>query len=552
MNSLLLVSLSTCTLSAAWEVTFEKQVIDKAFKTETCAVADVNRDGRLDVIAGENWYAAPDWTPHPFRAMPIEGGYADGRCDYGVDVNGDGWTDVVTVRRASAMEWLENPKGGSGKWKVHKIGDASQTKGVIFADIDGDGVGDFLGATGGPDGPVAWWKQEKDPYSPWRMTEIGKKGGSLHGLGVGDMNRDGRADALVQGGWYEAPENPLTGEWTFHPMDRGHTHHTVVYDFDGDGDQDVAAGDPHGYGLYWWEQVDEGGSPAWKQHTIDDKWSQVGTLIAADVDGDGDSDLVTGKRYYAHNGKDPGADEPALLIWYELSRRDDKASFEKHVIDDDSGVGYTATVTDIDGDGDLDVVTANRKGVHLFVQKGAPTILPLFNGKNLDGWVADESLWSVDNGELIGKTETGIKHNNFIQSKGSYDDFVLTLQVKLVPDSANSGIQFRSEPADHGEVKGYQADIGYGWWGSIYYELSPRALLNDGYKGRGQKAVVKDKWNDYVIYAVGDEMRVEINGTLCTHLFDNERKAGIFAPQIHSGGPTDVRFRNFKLRKVEQ
>jgi hypothetical protein len=273
--------------------------------------------------------------------------------------------------------------------------------------------------------------------------------------------------------------------------------------------------------------------------------------MAADFDGDGDMDLLTGKRYHAHGGKDPGADEPALLVWFELQRTKDEMKFVKHVIDDDSGIGYTITPCDIDGDGDVDVVSANKKGVFLFVQEGSPTYLPLFNGKDLSNWTGDKEPWSVENGQIVGKSETGLKHNSFLASKEPYDDFVLVLEVKLVPDSANSGIQFRSELLDKGhEVKGYQADIGRGWWGGIYEEHG-RRLLNNGYKGLGEKAVIKNDWNDYVVYAVEDELRVEINGTLCTYLKDKASASGIIALQVHSGGPTEVRFRNIKLRKMD-
>ncbi len=549
-----IIVLTVCLAGASTqaEVRFRKHVIDPAFQAEACAVADVNGDGRLDLLAGENWYRAPDWRPQQFRTVARWDGYADVRCDHPADLNGDGRMDLVTVHRGPAMAWLENPGDHQGHWRAYPIGESTMTEGVVAGDLDGDGLIDLIGPTGEKAQAVAWWKAPAERTQPWIKTILGSRGGGLHGIGLGDLNRDGRPDVLVQQGWYEAPADPRQGEWRFHELDRGDTHHPVVYDFDGDGDQDVAASSPHGYGLYWWEQsTGEDGRPVWTRHTIDESISQLHTLVGVDIDGDGDTDLLTGKRYRAHDDRDPGSDEPSLLVWYELRRDDGRATFTRHVIDDDSGVGYVVTPADVDGDGDIDVLTANKKGVFLFEQEGRPTLLPLFDGRTLDNWIGDRTIWSVEDGVIVGRTETGIEHNSFLVSKDHYSDFVLTLEVKLVPDTANSGIQFRSVPRENGEVEGYQADIARGWWGSIYEELA-RGVLHDGYTGRGEKAVVPERWNQYVVYAVGDELRVEINGTVCTAIRDDRRSTGVIALQVHSGGPTEVRFRNIRLKRCQE
>ncbi|MHC4444652.1 MAG: FG-GAP-like repeat-containing protein [Planctomycetota bacterium] len=484
MNRLLFMAIWILVLieAALAEVQFRKYVIDPKFKAESCGVGDLNRDGRADIIAGENWYEAPQWRAHKFRPMAFMKGYADTRCDYAVDMNGNGWLDIVTVRRRANMEWLENPKGKEQLWKAHLIGKSTRTEGVIYADVDGDGRRDFVGSVGKDGQTVAWFKApEKKVSSLWLMTKVGPKGGGPHGMGVGDVNRDGRNDILTRISWYEAPQDATVPDWKFHPLDRGDTHHTVVYDFDSDGDQDIAASSGHAYGLFWWEQQKVNKQMVWKKHLIDKSISQLHDLVLADIDGDGDADLVSGKRYYAHHGKDPGAEEPAKLMWYELKREKGKVTFVPHQIDDDSGVGYVVTPADIDGDGDMDVVSSNQKGVFLFEQMGKPKWLELFNGKDLSNWMGDKSPWSVADGAIVGKTETGLKKNNFLASKENYDNFVLILDVKLVPDKANSGIQFRSKRLDDNHVEGYQADIGAGWWGSIYEEHG-RALMHNGYK----------------------------------------------------------------------
>jgi putative membrane-bound dehydrogenase-like protein len=173
----------------------------------------------------------------------------------------------------------------------------------------------------------------------------------------------------------------------------------------------------------------------------------------------------------------------------------------------------------------------------------ADNLALFFNGRDLTGWHGKESLWSVVDGEIVGKT-TGLGRNEFLISDLAAGDFRLTLEVKLVANEGNSGIQFRSEELDGGEVKGYQADVGAGWWGKLYEEHG-RALIWDR---SGEAHVKPGEWNRYEILANGSQVRTRINGQLCVDLDDQAgRKRGIFAFQLHSGGATEVRFRHIKL-----
>ena len=167
-----------------------------------------------------------------------------------------------------------------------------------------------------------------------------------------------------------------------------------------------------------------------------------------------------------------------------------------------------------------------------------------FTGKDLAGWDADPSLWKVENGELVGKTATGLKRNNFAKGPMVVGDFKLSVKVKLVPNKENSGIQFRSEALEDGEMRGPQADIGAGWWGKLYEE-SGRGLL---WKESGEKHVKADDWNDYVVEATGSKVRTWINGHPCVDLDDPKlSRRGLIAFQLHSGGPLEVRFKDIKL-----
>jgi putative membrane-bound dehydrogenase-like protein len=173
----------------------------------------------------------------------------------------------------------------------------------------------------------------------------------------------------------------------------------------------------------------------------------------------------------------------------------------------------------------------------------------LFNGKDLTGWDGDMKLWSVQNGEIVGKSP-GIKKNTFLTSQMLATDFKLTLKVKLTPNKENSGVQFRSELLPDGEMKGPQADVGLGWWGKLYEE-SGRGVLSDN--KATEKVVKADDWNEYVIVAEGSKVKTYLNGKLCVDVDDTKiSRRGVFGLQIHAGGPMEVRFKDLKLEVLMQ
>jgi hypothetical protein len=201
----------------------------------------------------------------------------------------------------------------------------------------------------------------------------------IHGLGIGDLNGDGRLDIVEKDGWFEGPENPFNGDWKWHKFlfsEKGGAQ-MLIYDIDGDGDNDIVTSlQAHGYGMAWFENELKEGSVSLQKHVImpperpDDPdaayYSQTHALCAGDLNGDGLTDFVTGKRYFAHNGRDPGADEPAVLYWYELTRDEKGARFIPHRIDSDSGVGCQIAVGDVNGDRLDDIAIGNKKGVFVF------------------------------------------------------------------------------------------------------------------------------------------------------------------------------------------
>jgi hypothetical protein len=364
------------------QISFKKTVLDTKFRSEGCAVGDFNRDGKLDIAAGYAYYAAPDWKLTPVVDPPPTYDphqYSNSFVNAAEDLNGDGWTDLIVVDfPGKETWWFENPRESGGAWKRHVCTPVSNNESPQFVDADGDGKRELLMAVApkqedsdGPDRQMAILRRQPDPAAPWSIRAISAKAAPStvkysHGLGLGDVNKDGRSDVIVTEGWWEAPAEASQAEWKFHRAGFGPAAaHMFAYDFDGDGDNDVLSSSAHAFGIWWHERTPEG----WKTHEIDKSFSQTHSMCLADINGDGLPDFVTGKRWWAHGPTgDPGSDQPAVMFWFELRREGGKPVWTPHQFDHDSGVGTQFEVADVNGDKLLDVVTANKKGAHYFEQ----------------------------------------------------------------------------------------------------------------------------------------------------------------------------------------
>lgn len=358
-------------------VKWKKFVLDTRFRAEGATVADVNRDGKPDVLAGNLWYEAPNWTPHEIRkAQEFNGatGYSNCFLTFAHDVDRDGAPDQIVVGFPGApANWYRNPGKGVGQWTEHPITGSACNESPIFADLDGDGQPELLTPYG--ERQMAYYKPGPTPregFVQYFLGEPGKPGCNRfsHGLGVGDVNGDGRADVLTTEGYYRAPASS-DGAWKFIPAKLGDAcAQMYTYDIDGDGDMDVISSSAHAIGVWWYEQTKGGDAPEFKRHVIDDTFSQSHALMMADINGDGKPDFVTGKRFWAHgpNG-DVNPGDPAVLYWYEFRKDGGQVKWIRHEIDHDSGVGTQFTVADINNDGRPDLAISNKKGVFVFLQE---------------------------------------------------------------------------------------------------------------------------------------------------------------------------------------
>ena len=345
------------------------------YRGEACGVGDFNNDGRLDIVGLPYLYVAPEFNP--VRICEVQGevdeegkGYRDDFMNAPLDVDGDGWLDVVTCSWfAKKAEWLRNPGATGGPWPRTLIEENGNYECGDLWDVDGDGKPlEILPAVTG----TIWYEAGTSPEGKRGMVKhVISEEPMTWGVGCGDVNGDGRPDVLRPEAWFAAPADPRAGKWTKHRLAIGdkqegkvaHTPQIWVYDVNADGLADIVTSCAHGYGIFWYEQIRQASDITWKQHLIDDSWSQAHSVTLADLDDDGDLDLVTGKRFMAHNGHDPGGAEPPGVYWYEL-RRGSSPMWTKHVISFDQGVGsgLALPVVDLDGDGDLDLVVTGKWG----------------------------------------------------------------------------------------------------------------------------------------------------------------------------------------------
>ena len=365
------------------------QLTDK-FHCEGAYYADFNRDGNMDVVSGPYWYAGPDFQQRNEVREPQEfdpKGYSDNFLTFTGDFNGDGWADILYAPwPGKDASWYENPAGKDGHWTAHFALKNVGNESPVWGDVNGDGRPDLVYNIDGFLGYGTW--DPAQPNQPWTFHPVstqGKYQRYTHGVGIGDINGDGRVDVLESVCWWQQPADPQPGQpWIRHDVKfADDAAQMLVYDVDGDGLSDViTAWHCHLYGLVWHKQTrDAAGQIGFQQHTIlppepdldssDLRISQLHAFDLVDMNGDGLKDVLTGKRFWAHgpNG-DKEANAPAVVYWFQLQRdADGNVHFIPHQIDDDSGVGTQVAATDLNHDKTPDIIVGNKKGTFVFLSQ---------------------------------------------------------------------------------------------------------------------------------------------------------------------------------------
>lgn len=383
-----------CAIGAAQaaDPAWERIKLDEAFRSEGATAFDVDHDGKLDLVTGDVWYSGADQTMHEIRKPgTFDGakGYSQSFADFNYDINQDGWSDLICIGfPGEPCHWYENPKNQPGHWKKSEIWHSAANESPQFRDVTGDGKPELVMASE-PEGIVGYLEipSVENAGKKWTFTAVSLEKLPVgthryyHGIGVGDVNNDGRQDIIIPHGWWEHPEKLNDGPWTFHSMPLakegkgGPVTSADIYvdDLDGDGDNEIMLSSAHGRGIWWFENTGSNSEPKMTYHPLDDKFTQTHALNYADINGDGTKDLITGKRFYAHG---PGGDEDPMgevvMYWYEIQKtKGQPPKFIPHKIEEGTGtgVGTQFQVIDFNGDKKLDIVLSNKKGSNVLLQK---------------------------------------------------------------------------------------------------------------------------------------------------------------------------------------
>ena len=363
--------------------TFERLTLSTEYYSEGANFGDVSHDGVADIVSGPYWYAGPDYKakheiypPNPQNRDR----YADNFFWFVYDFNKDGWNDLFRVGFPGTPGYVYvNPKGAKKHWDRIQVFDWVSNESPTLTNLVGDERPELVCTRGGQFGyaTVDW----NNPLKEWTFHAVSGAIASQkfgHGMGVGDVNGDGRPDILHKDGWFEQPASPKEA-WKAHKFTftaRGGAQ-IFAYDVDGDGDNDVITSlAAHEYGLAWFEQVKGAdGVATFKKHVImgstrrENKYGVVFSELHAtglhDMDGDGLKDIVTGKTYWSHHKKSPEWDAGAVVYWFKLVRGKGGVDFLPYQADDNSGLGRQVSIGDINADGLPDIVSAGMRGTHV-------------------------------------------------------------------------------------------------------------------------------------------------------------------------------------------
>jgi FG-GAP-like repeat/Secretion system C-terminal sorting domain len=442
---------------ASAHITWVEHVVDGEFNGATSVYAtDVDGDGDIDVLGTARnapgrimWWENIHGDGSNWSENLVVDGFIGAWSVFATDVDGDGDTDVLGAAYVGGqLAWWENVSGDGLNWAEHPLDlNIDYAASVYAADVDGDGDCDMLGGAAGYGG-LRWW--ENLDGSGLILAEhivVGntRSAWSIHAT---DMDGDGDCDVLCGEGlngvaWWENLDGDGL-EWSEHPVDQGFWYASIIaIDVDGDGLKDVVGATDYGDDIAWWKNVD-GVGLEWAEHTVDSEFDGAESVYAADIDGDGDIDVLgAGKR-------------SDTVEWWE-NVDGVGLNWTRHLVRDGFTYACWVFAADVDGDDDIDILGAATSADEITWWEnalplptiklepfGAPIVIPgqggqfdfkvrIVNRSNYPLWLSAWSEAILPNGDLY----SPIMLNNYV-GIGPYSGFVRVV-TQGVPGFAPTG-----------------------------------------------------------------------------------------------------------------
>ncbi|MBF0432299.1 MAG: VCBS repeat-containing protein [Fibrobacteria bacterium] len=408
--------------------------IDTKFKAEACDMADLDNDGDMDIVIGDYWFENTSqditvfdagWEMHELRAPKSSNGdldinrYSETHGLWVGDYNGDGFKDVLNLPYHNGYPtWMKNPglAGIKSRWEETRLSQDYRygNEQSWYTDFVGQGTPQLLTGNTTYSRLSFWSCDGKGTWSEHSVSadNAPKTGPNDHGLGLGDIDGDGLADVIQDNGWYKQPVDAMnhTGAWEHNslsfmsgPIPGFGPSHLHTYDINKDGRMDVVTSSSHSYGVWWFEQK---GLNSWAEHEIDNEYSSSHALFWEDMDGDGNPDLVAGKRFKGHSTDL----DPAPLYWIKYTpptQPGGTPTFNRYMIKlEDAGLGVSATVKDFSGDGCKDIAVSNKKGTRLYIQQSCGC---------MDTSYVEYDATAISNGNCLTQKVSGCMDKGFLE-----------------------------------------------------------------------------------------------------------------------------------------